>query len=381
MTLALYGELFLIHLVIDTNIFRASPDRNSANFHALERLSLSKKVQLYVPYVVEREFQTQQRELCAKDFDKTISGLKGLSRRHLSKSVISSINEIKSKLIDDRDMILSDAEKQFIDWVDSINGIPVPLCIDQATESLEAYFCGKPPLKTIKNREDIPDSFIVRSIEKIHKKNGCLVVIAGDKKVRNSFSEIEDISTYETLSGFIESDNTQNIIKELDLVDNIDDINRALGACEDSTSMIKHTIASSVGESVMWKVIHNAGIPDDNNEATISSFGEAEDIKLDFDDMSYYGNGVFGIPFKLKMEVLADYYIFKADYYGLDPNNLPSVTDHNDHYYEAQEDFMICVLGLATINIDWNTLNLNDISSSFDEEIVEIDEIESIELC
>jgi len=60
----------LIHIVLDTNIYRNNPGRNNLNFQAIEKLANAGWLKLHVPYVVEREFQTQQREIYSRDLEK-----------------------------------------------------------------------------------------------------------------------------------------------------------------------------------------------------------------------------------------------------------------------------------------------------------------------
>jgi hypothetical protein len=373
----------LIHVVLDTNVYRNNPNRDNLHFKALERLSNEGVISVHIPYVVLREFQTQQREIYSKDLVKAVSGLTGLSRKQLDKAVLDKLNEIKSELENESEGILSSAESQITDWAHSIGASIYPLCIDQTNAALEAYFKGAPPLKSVKNRDDIPDSFIVQSIYKLSSEGKDVHVVAGDVKVRDAFSGEHTICTYENMSEFIESDHIQNELKDLDLIENIGPIVEAIEKFEESSSEIINFISDNLGESIVWKTFSDPSIPDDNNEATVNSYNEAEDIEFDFDEIGYYGNGQFGIPFSAKIVVLADYYIFKSDYYCMDPEreHVPSVTDHNKHYFEAEDEFELCVSGLVSIALDRDNINLEDLSESIIEGSFEIDEITNIELC
>jgi len=370
----------LIEIVLDTNVYWHNPAMNNLNFRALERLCKGNLVRLHIPYIVEREFQTQQREKYNNDLLKAGSALRSLSKKKLPANSGSQIQNIKTTLNAISEEILNSAEQYIIDWSKEVHAIRHPLCVDQAQEALEAYFQGLPPLNQPKEREDIPDSFLIRAIEKIHAKNNNLIVISGDKKVRKASSTINGISTYESLSSFIKSNEIQNEIKDLDLLDNLDEVKEAIVNYEGKSTKINQTIKSSVGEKVMWQTIHNAGVPDDNDEAIINSFGETEDIELNFDEMAFYGSGQLGIPFTLKMDVYANYYIFKSDYYCMNADEVPSVTDHNDHYFEAEDEFDICVSGLAKIKINRDLLNIKSLSDDAIIDSIEIDEIEDITL-
>ncbi len=308
----------MIHVVLDTNIYRNNPSRDNLHFKALEKLSKAGVIRLHIPYVVMREFQTQQREIYSKDLTKAMSGLSGLSRKQLDTDILDKLKTLKNELNNESENILSDAESQIAQWANNIGANLYPLCIDQANAALEAYFQGKPPLKSIKARDDIPDSFIVQSIYKLNAENNGIHVIAGDGKVRDAFSDEEHIVTYESLAGFIENDLMQDELKDIDLINNIGPIVDAIQQYENDEAEILSFISNNVGEKIVSKTFSDQSIPDDNNEATITSYDEAEDIELDFSEIGYYGNEQFGIPFSLKIVVLAYYYIFKSDYYCMD---------------------------------------------------------------
>jgi len=373
----------LYHVVLDTNIYRQNPSRDNLHFKALERLSKGKIIKLHIPYIVLREFQTQQREIYSKDLDKAISGVSGLARKQLDSALLNDLNDIKEKLEDDSENILDGAESQFTDWAKDIGADIYPLCLEQTNEALEAYFQGKPPLKSVKNRNDIPDSFIVQSINKLRSEVGEVYAVVEDGKLRDAFVDDDKIKTYESLSDFIESEIIQDELKDIDLIDNIGSIVDAIEQYENDNSEIMNFIASNVGEYIVWKTFSDPSIPDDNNEATINSYGEAEDVELYFEDIAYYGDGQFGIPFDLKILVLADYYIFKSDYYCMDPEreHVPHVSDHNKHYFEAEEEFELCITGLVSIEIDRDNINLKDMSDSINEDDFVIDEITDMQLC
>jgi len=63
----------MINLIIDTNIYRKNPRLDNNEFKALEKLANAKILKLQIPYVIQREFQTQQRELCKSELDKSLS--------------------------------------------------------------------------------------------------------------------------------------------------------------------------------------------------------------------------------------------------------------------------------------------------------------------
>ena len=197
----------MIHTFLDTNIYRDNSKRDNVHFKALIKLSKAGLLCLHIPYVVLREFQTQQRDICSKNLAEAISGLEGLSKKPLDEDILEKLASVKAELEgESAENILSSAENQITKWADSIGAKVHPLCIDQVSLALEAYFQGKPPLKLAKKREDIPDSFIVQSILKLRGDHGPIHVVTGDKKVMEAFDDEKNIDAYGSLSHFTEND-------------------------------------------------------------------------------------------------------------------------------------------------------------------------------
>ncbi|EGQ7791376.1 DUF4935 domain-containing protein [Vibrio cholerae] len=368
----------MIDLVLDTNIYRKNPKLDNSDFSVVKKLSDARYLKVQVPYIVQREFQTQQREHCRTELDKSLSGINSLLRRPFTCEKLDELEAIKQAIETTYDDTLEAAENYFNDWLDSIGGNVVALCEEQALNAMEAYFRGRPPLTSLKNRADIPDSFIVQSINQIAKQSQKVVVIAEDTKVMNSFSENEKVDCYAQLSEFIKTSEVQDKLKDIDLISDLPAIFKAIHDFEENEHELQLGISEEIGDYIIGSVIVDSSIPDDNNEATISSFGEVDSIELDLDHLLYYGSGSVGIHFELEICVYAYYYIFKGDYYGME--YPPSVSDHNDHYFEAEDEFRVTVQGIATVKFNRDNLDFNDFSNSLDLDSLKIDSVDSIVL-
>ncbi|MFK5894592.1 MAG: hypothetical protein QM504_15330 [Pseudomonadota bacterium] len=345
-------------------------------FNVVNILSIAKLMTLHVPYVIEREFQTQQREIYSKDLDKSLAGLTSLSNKLLSDDISDKINNIKNQLTKEKNNVLSDSENQFISWLKSINANRLPLCIKQAQSALDSYFDGKPPFKSIKKRDDIPDGFIYQSVMLLAEEATQIHVVSDDNNLRAALDSDRSVFTYKSLPEFIESKLVQDALKEVDLVNNIDAISESLERLETSNNIITETISSIIGQKILWKDIGT----NPYDEYIINGYYEPESIQLDFDDFSYYGNGKFGVPFTLNIMVSAVFYILKSEYYSMqnDGVHLPSVTDNNEYTYEAEDEFNVKVEGTVSIDLSANNIDLNDIKKYISDEEIVIDYIDDI---
>lgn len=374
----------MIHVLIDTSIYRQNPLRDNLNFKAIKKLADAKWLKVHIPYIVEREFQTQQREIYSKDLNLALNGLNGLSRKKLSPTFSEKIEFLKNKLESEKEAILDNSEYQFTEWAETIGANRYPLCLEQTNKALEAYFTGKPPLKTIKSRDDIPDSFIVQSALKISDElNQPLHFVVNDTNLICAFNSNDKISTYSKLSDFIESDLVQEELKDLDFLDNLKEITKAIENFEEKQKEIKNTINSEIGETLIERNIYDDSIPGDEHSALINGYHDAENIVINFDDIFYYGNGHIGMTFSLKIFVTACFYIFKSDYHAMvdfEYKSIPSVTDHNDHYYRAEDEFELSVDGVVSLKIDRDNIDLDNLSESIDCVSIQIDEINTIKV-
>lgn len=372
----------MIHIVLDTNIYRNNPSRDNLDFKALEKLSKANLICLHIPYIVLREFQTQQRDIYNKDLEKAVSGLNNLSRRVLDEDTLKRLASIKEELGKQSEDILSNAEHQITNWASNIGADLHPLCLDQASLALEAYFQGKPPLKSVKNRADIPDSFIVQSILKLHDDHNSIHVVANDKNVREAFADTQTIITYSNLAELVKTEKIQNELKEADLIHNLSTLVGAIKKFEQENSAIEQFLSNNMGEYLVGKSFYELAIQNDDDEVTIISYNEADNITVGDSEAKYYGNGQFGVPFELRIVVNAYFYILKSEYYSLNPEieHLPSVSDHNDHCFEAEDEFELSISGLVSITINRDALNLGELADSIMEDSLKIDEISNIEV-
>lgn len=338
------------HVVLDTNIYRKSPKRKDLSFLALERLAKASVVQLHLPYVVEREFQTQQMTQYKKEIDAALGGLESLVKKGLDPAQLTSIQGLIATLSDTSPKILTDVERALPSWIASLGGKCHPITEAQAREAMEAYFLGSAPLKAPKIRDDIPDSFIFQVIADLAKSSPALVVVAEDEKIAQASEALANVSVHRSLNAFIESQPIQAELLDLDIVKNLPALHEIIEDYEKNNEQIEILLRHNAGASLVWKTVYSRSIPDDNHEATITGYYDPDNILLDFANLSYYGYGDFGLPFTFSSTVSATYYIFKSDFYALDEKKMPSVSDHNDHYYEAEQEIRVDVSGVIKLS-------------------------------
>lgn len=368
------------HVLLDTNIYRKNPSRSDLPFQALQRLCQQKVVSLHIPYVVEREFQTQQVSLYKKELDTATSALDAVIRKGLSATQLASTRLLRDQISAAAPAILTEVKESLPTWASAIGAIRHTITSAQALAAMEAYFLGSPPLKSPKTREDIPDSFIFQTVLELASTPVPLVVIAEDEKMAQASEAIAGVTVHRSLAAFMESSPIQTEILELDVVENLPALTDLISTYEEEVGALNELITQKGADKLVWKKVHSNSIPDDNHEGIITGHWNPENIEFDYTEFSYFGQGEFGLPFTFSTTVSITYYIFKSDYFLIDEDKMPAVSDHNDHYYEAESDIEVKVTGLIKLSIAPSALKTIDASSLEDHLSIEIDSIDSVEV-
>ncbi|TXL68927.1 hypothetical protein [Zeimonas arvi] len=204
--------------------------------------------------------------------------------------------------------------------------------------------------------------------------------MAEDEKIAQASESLPGVSVHRSLIAFIDSAPIQAELLDLDIVKNLPSIRDVIESYENEDGQIAHHLQHKGGEALVWKEVHSRSIPDDSHEATITGYCDPADIELDFSELSYYGYGEFGLPFTFLATVSITYYILKSDYFTLDDKNLPSVSDHNDHYYEAEEDRQVRVSGIVKLSFDPTALKSISEENIGEHISIAIDSIDDVTL-
>ncbi|QDL53659.1 PIN domain-containing protein [Rhodoferax aquaticus] len=368
-------------IVIDTNIYHKDQARSKLPFLALSRLCKAGVVQLHIPYIVEREFQTHLVAGAKDKLEATQKGLEYLVQYEINVERLNSMKVLLENLLNQENAIIGNVEASFISWLDSVGAVRHSVSESSARAALEAYFLGTSPLTSPKVRADIPDAFIFQTIVELSKVSAQLFVISADGKVAQASEALKGVSVLKSLGSFIESDPIQAEVLHLDVVENLPLICAELGKYEAESNEIFYVLQKEANEKIVGRTVHSHSIPDDNHEATIQGYYDPENIELDLNNLSYFGGGEFGLPYSYTSTVTLIYYIYKADYYALRDDDSPSVTDHNDHYFQAEEEREVTVRGMLKIMIPAAVLADVSTEDALDGNVeISIDSVDSVEL-
>ena len=104
---------------------------------------------------------------------------------------------------------------------------------------------------------------------------------------------------------------------------------------------------------------------------------------MKFEEITYYGDGEYGLPFEFSSEALIQFFIDKSEYWSLNPEDQPSVSDWNDYVYEAESEETVRVKGILKVFAPMEVFQeLVEGGSDFDISSfdISIDSIENVEV-
>ncbi|MDC5079544.1 PIN domain-containing protein, partial [Acinetobacter baumannii] len=209
----------MIHVALDTSGIGKNRNQKNASYKALKRLVEANQLTIHIPYVVKRELETQELAYYLNEYRAVKDNLRKFLKVPKSKEIHEITLSINEQIENAEQKILEDAQIFSRSWLDGLHSQIQELDVSQTIQALEAYFNGLAPLTTIKNREDIPDSFICRGIERIKSNLESLTIIANDKKIIKSFENSINYKIFKNIDDFIASPKIQEKLKGLDIIE------------------------------------------------------------------------------------------------------------------------------------------------------------------
>ncbi len=395
----------MLHIAIDTSGIGLNRKSSDENYEALQRLVQNNQITVHIPYIVQKEIESQEKDYYLENFNQLKKALRRFSNVNKTQNLSTEINNFKTKMDSLEQDFINDSEKFSKVWIEGLNSKIIPLSLEQSISAWDSYFNGTPPLTSKKNRLDIPDSFICKAIEVISTNLDSLIVLAQDKKIVNTFTNNPKFKVIQSIKDLISSPEIQMMLKDLDkgiliFKNKTQNLLDFIQSSESENPQIHLFLESKVGEALLDLSVYDIPFSNDaDGEATISSYYDGRDITLDLVDPIHYGDDQLGFKFELNIEVMVNYCIDKNEYYMQyygDENselNHISVQECNDHVLDAESTIDLKVNGIVSVKIKQEQLDFVELANCDPEElddylhdlyvlsefnVVSIDEIEVI---
>lgn len=344
----------MLHVIIDTSIYRNDPKRGKGAFRALTRLCEGGKVVLYIPAYVKGEFVSQQKVAVEDEIRKIITAAQSITRRSGDERLTNFSEEISKAA----EKILPKASalttEEFTRWAKRCRAFSCKINSEHAERVMNDYFAGEAPFSSVKHREDIPDSFIWQTVLDVATKKKRVYFVANDGQLFKAAKALSNVTAHRTLDEFVESPEFQKAIEELTTEAVARNIARAKRILPKNETALKKMLETEIVNALANRTVHDSSIPDDNSEGLIISVGGPKDITFDFGNVEFYGGSEIGIPFTTTVDCELNYAIFKADYFTLSEQKQAqiSISERNEHYFDADETYAIEVTGIFSVELE-----------------------------
>ncbi len=362
----------MLHVVLDTSVYRANPRRNSPPFRALTRLAHAGKVQIHLPDLVKREFLSQQYERVAAELKDLHDHAARLRRTTSSKNLVELAETVLEASQLEGKTVQASADEELDEWLKATNAAQEPLTAKQVRRAFRDYFAGAPPFKKARNRDDIPDGIIFHLVLELGHEHEGVHFVVEDNALHAAAAANEHVAVHKKLGDFIQSPPCQKALNELSTEVAAANLKRLIALLPSREEDLASETSSAVSSALDGRDVTDPQIPDDNNEAIVMGVGEPTAISQNFDEVELYGEDEIGVSFECLVECSLNYAIFKSDYHVLDDSKADriSIGERNDHYYDADEDYTLRVEGTLSLKLDGDKLEQEDLTDEDLEDLI-----------
>ncbi len=357
----------MIDLVVDTSIYRADPKREKAAFRVLTKLATNGFVRVHIPYVVEREFSTQQLSSLESTFGEARKFVAS-ARKKVSESIAQEVNEIDKLIEIFRAKAEEDVATSLLRWTADIKAEIHATQPHHGELVLNSYFSGDAPFSQPKERKDFPDAFIYESIRDLAILKGSLHVVSADENLRNACSKVKGVTAYGALEDFLKSEPCVDAAHHLDHLEKLNQFRVNIESYE--PAFLKH-INRLLLDYLPYKQFEDPYFKSDDNSGAVEMMEESEEIEIDESKIEILGVDTLLVPFSCRLGALIYYSIFAADYWAMADNESLGISvyqseNSSDHYLEASEGVTLEIHGVFSVSFEFDVGEaINDPETDF----------------
>jgi hypothetical protein len=303
-----------IVLIIDTSILKKHISLKTTEFELIAELSRINAIKFKIPEMVNKEFLSHRIAEIKIHYNNILTSLKQLQKKTLLKD-IQIDNEIK-KFEDANNKELTALEKEWINYRRKKNISIIPFSVTSTNRVFKDYFNGNPPFKNVKNRNDIPDSFILYSILSLSNKSN-LYFVCGDKTLTDAVSK-NNIKTYESLSDFLGLQEIKLKLKELE---DLSLVNNEFKLIKDNEVLLNNWVTNYLKKSIPIELFNTSGTPSKHKDKLVDLY-EIKSINFDFDKARLYNSNILVIPSSINVSIELEMIYSHDEYLKLSSQNV-----------------------------------------------------------
>jgi len=386
-----------LRVVLDTNIFRSDIFRRSQEFKTLGHLCTAGKIEIVLPEIVRREFETQLQADGDEALTKFNKAASELLERAVPADIKAAVDDLVKNLGARKEEVAQAPIASFGDWT-KVHGVKhLPLSGEHAVAAMAAYFTAGKPFKAAKERKDLPDAMIYQSLLQLVAE-GPLVLVCYDGRLKEACGSVDGVTVYQNLKELIASDAVQTLIVEDEAPKKatqeaevhstaiasswmeaevfspkaiIEGLKRL--SLKDPNALTSY-VSSHGGESLASTTFNSPSIPGDDREAYIAMFGDLDEVEFEWEQAAYHGNSIYIVPFHATGYFNISYYVPKWDVEQIESRG-GSYHQHNDYVVEAEEEAELHVSGALRIVVAGDYQAGDEIENAIED--LEIDSVDS----
>lgn len=351
----------MLTVLLDTNILHQE-GLESAQMQILSRLVEAGKVEVILPELVGLEYRSRKSLETKDDLLGIIKKTESLKKKRIFNIGDSEEIEKMQVIIKSLQNTVDDSvEGVFNKWVEKLRVNIVPIDSSHSKSVFADYFLGKGAFNKPKNREDIPDAFILESIKEILGGLDSLYVIVKDGNFRKAIHLIDKTKTCAELQDLFELKEFKEELKELDSdSERIKEITKCLNT--DDTRKILDSFINFQKEYLSEIFLIGEEITDPSNIIDIKIWGEAiESININnitdvsYKNSRYIGDEIYIINVTVKAKVDITYVAHYGDFNSLDPDRVDGInflSMNGDGICELMEGVICDFFGSITLTMD-----------------------------
>jgi len=345
----------MIHVILDSSIYRSDPARRRLPFKTLGGLCEKDLVKLHVPSIVKREFTTFLALEAEAVLAEAVRAVKKLSRSPGPKDEQTFVGKTLEELTNFVGRYKKHAERSFNEWMQEVKAVQDEIRGECLQDVVDSYFEGRMAFKKIKSREDFPDAFIWQIVKDIVTKENQLFAVIADNNLRKAVSQIPNVEVFHSLETFIESQRVQELFPENFARKHEIEI---LNLFKYNPWVLEEPIADGIEAELRDTSISYTAY--ESVDADILDIEAVDNVMIDFGNAHYFGDNLFRIPFSARAKMLLDYFMDKYTYYGIPDAESDQIevqdSDWNKSTMWVQEARYFQIQGELSLSVDMTEL-------------------------
>lgn len=192
------------NIVIDTNILHQE-GLTSGRMKVLAKLVNDELLVIHIPEIVKREFITKRVSEINEAFTNIQSNLRSIQRKiEADGNFKDESTSVEREILALKEGVENQVVEEFNQWVALLKINILEFNPDNISKVLDDYFIGSGAFKSLKNRDDFPDSMIHHSINSLAEELGDLFVILSDGAFKRGIKGQENITALNSINALLE---------------------------------------------------------------------------------------------------------------------------------------------------------------------------------